>query len=186
MSFGQLVAVHRELIEHLAAPKLGLVAQIGGNFRLDDFAALRVVDEREHPHRDQVDQPAEGLLQVRRAGADGQVDRDRLAVEPLADFVERAEEIGPLAVHLVDQRDPRHAVLVGLMPNRLALGLDAFAGAEHHHAAVEHAQAPLDLGGEIDVAGRVDQIDLDVLPRERDRRGVDRNAAFLLLGVVSR
>ena len=73
-----------------------------------------------------VDQPAKGLLQMRRTGADGQIDRDRLAVEPLADFVERAEEIGPLAIHLVDQRDPRHAVLVGLMPNRFALGLDAF------------------------------------------------------------
>ena len=121
---------------------------------------------------------------MRRAGADGQVDGDRLAVEPLADFVERAEEIGPFAVHLVNQRDPRHAVFVGLMPDGFALGLDAFAGAEHHDAAVEHAQAPLDFGGEIDVAGRVDQIDLNVFPRERDRGGVDRDAAFLLLGIV--
>ena len=88
----------------------------------------------------------------------------------VADFVERAEEVGPFAVHLVDERDPRHVVLVGLMPDGFALGLDAFAGAEDHHAAVEHAQAPLDLGREIDVAGRVDQVDLDVLPGEGDRR----------------
>ena len=38
--FGQRVVVHRKLIEHLAAPKLGLVAQFGGDFRLDDLAAL--------------------------------------------------------------------------------------------------------------------------------------------------
>ena len=181
--FGQNVAVHRKLIEHLVAPKLGLVAQLRRNLRLDDLAALRVVDEREHPHRDKVDQPAKGLLQVRRTGTDGQVDRDRLAGEPLADFVERAEEIGPLAVHLVNQCDSRHAVLVGLMPHRLALRFDAFPRAEHHHAAVKHAQAALDLSGEIDVAGRIDQIDLNVLPRERDRRGVDRNPPLLLLGV---
>ncbi len=78
----------------------------------------------------------------------------------VADFLERAEEIGPFAVHLVDEREPRHVVLVGLAPDGLALGLDAFAGAEDHHAAVEHPQAPLHLGGEIDVAGRVDQVDL--------------------------
>ena len=92
--------------------------------------------------------------------------------------------VGPFAVHLVDEGDPRHAVLVGLMPDGLALGLDAFAGAEDHHAAVEHPQAPLHLGGEIDVAGRVDQVDLDVLPGEGDRGGVDRDAPLLLLGVV--
>ena len=83
-----------------------------------------------------------------------------LQLEPIADLVERAEEIGPLAVHLVDERDPRHVVLVGLPPDGFALGLDAFPGAEHHHAAVEHAQAPFDLGREIDVAGRVDQVDV--------------------------
>ena len=126
--------------------------------------------EGEHPHGHQVDQAAEGFFDVRRAGADGQIDGDRLAVQPVADFVERAEEVGPFAVHLVDKRDPRHAVLVGLMPDGFALGLDAFAGAEDHHAAVEHPQAPLHLGGEIDVAGRVDQVDLDVLPGEGDRR----------------
>ncbi len=30
---------------------------------------------------------------------------------------------------------------------------------KHDHAAVEHAQAALDLGREIDVAGRVEQVD---------------------------
>ena len=127
--------------------------------------------------------PRKASVQVRRATADRQVDGDRLANEPLADFVERAEEVGPFAVHLVDEGDPRHAVLVGLVPDGLALGLDAFPGAEDHHGAVEHPQAPLHLGGEIDVAGRVDQVDLDVLPGEGDGGGVDRDAPFLLLGV---
>ena len=61
---------------------------------------------------------------------------------------------------------PRHAVLVGLPPDGFALGLDAFAGAEDDHAAVEHAQAPLHLGREVDVARRVDQVD-----RARPSRG---------------
>ena len=77
----------------------------------------------------------------------------------------RAEEVGPFAVHLVDEGDARHVVLVGLAPDGFALRLDAFPGAEDHHAAVQHAEAPLDLGGEIDVAGRVDEVDGDVASR---------------------
>ena len=50
--------------------------------------------------------------------------------------------------------------------------------------AVEHAQAALDLGREIDVARRVDQVDRDVLPGKRDAGGVDGDAALLLFGVV--
>ncbi len=107
-----------------------------------------------------------------------------LQLSRVADFIERTEEIGPLAVHLVDERDPRHAIFVGLVPDGLALGLDAFPGRKHDHAAVEHPQASLDFGREVDVTGRVDQVDLDVPPREADRRGVDRDAALLFLRVV--
>ena len=39
---------------------------------------------------------------------------------------------------------------------------------EDDDRAVEHAQAALDLGGEIDVAGRVDQVDRAAAPLERD------------------
>ena len=182
--FGQLVAEHRELVEHLGPPQVGLVAKFRRDLGDKHVAAVALGGKREHLHRDQVHDAAEGLFDVRRSGANRQVDRDRLAVEPVADLVEGAEIIGPFAVHLINERDPRHMVLVGLVPDGLALGLDAFAGAEDHHAAVEHPQAPLHFGGEIDVAGRVDQVDLNVLPGEGDRGGVDRDAPFLLFGVV--
>ena len=64
---GQLVAVHRELVEHLPAPQLGFVAQLGGNLRDDDLRALAFGHEGEHPHGHQIDQAAEGVVQVRRA-----------------------------------------------------------------------------------------------------------------------
>ncbi len=53
-------------------------------------------------------------------------------------------------------------------------------------AAVEHAQAPLDLGGEVDVARRVDQVDRLHRPSRETatQRRVDRDAALGLLGVV--
>jgi len=60
-----------------------------------------------------------------------------------------ALEVGADAVHLVDERDARHLVVVGLAPDGLGLRLDTGDGVEHRHRAVEHAEAPLDLGGEV-------------------------------------
>ncbi len=102
----------------------------------------------------------------------------------VADLLEHGFEVGPFAVQLVDERQPRHVILVGLPPDRFALRFDAFAGAEHHDAAIEHAQAALDLGREIDVARRVDQVDDDVFPGKLHARRVDRDAALGLFGVV--
>jgi hypothetical protein len=69
-------------------------------------------------------------------------------------------EVGAGAVHLVDEADARHAVLVGLAPHGLGLRLDAGDPVEHRDRAVEHAQRALHLDGEVDVAGGVDDVDL--------------------------
>ena len=76
-------------------------------------------------------------------------------------------EIGPDAVHLVDEGEPRNAVLVGLAPHRLGLRLDAADGAEHRDRPVQHPQRALDLGREVHVAGRVDDVDAVVAARNR-------------------
>ncbi len=65
------------------------------------------------------------------------LNRDRLSSKPLADFFYDTKEIRALAVHLIDQRDSGNRVLVGLAPNRLALGLDTFSRTENHDATVE-------------------------------------------------
>ncbi len=85
-------------------------------------------------------------------------------------FVEGAVELRADAVHLVDEADAGDVVLVGLPPDGLALGLDAFDGREDDDRAVEHAQAAFDLGREVDVAGRVDDVDPAVLPLAGDGR----------------
>ena len=91
-------------------------------------------------------------------------------------------EVGADAVHLVDEDDARHGVLVGLAPDGLRLRLHAGDGVEQRDRAVEHAQRPLDLDRKVNVAGSVDDVDAMVTP-ERGRRGRrDRDAALLLLG----
>ena len=93
----------------------------------------------------------------------------------------RGEEVGAEAVHLVDEAHAGHVVLVGLTPHGLGLGLDAGHAVEHGHGAVEHAQRPLHLDGEVDVARRVDDVDAVVVPEGGGGGGGDGDAALLLL-----
>src|SRR5438874_13814550 len=95
---------------------------------------------------------------VRRTLAHRNLNGNRVPGQPGADFLKNALKIGPFAIEFVDKREARHLIAVGLPPDRLTLGLDAFTGREDDDRAIKHAQAALDLGGEIDVAWRVEQI----------------------------
>ena len=105
-------------------------------------------------------------------------------VEAIADHLDAAPEVGADAVHLVDEAEARHVVLVRLPPHRLGLRLDAGDRVEHRDRAVEDAQRALDLDREVDVAGRVDDVDLAVAPLRGGRGRRDRDAALLLLDHV--
>ena len=101
----------------------------------------------ERLHLDEVDDAAELALRP-----DRQLDDGDGRVETLPDHVDAAEEVGADAVHLVDEADARHVVLVGLAPDGLGLRLDAGDRVEHRDRAVEDAQRPLHLDREVDVA----------------------------------
>src|SRR5206468_10042523 len=92
------------------------------------------------------------------------------------------------AVHLVDERKPRLAVLVRLAPHRLGLRLHAGDRVVDHARTVEHAQATLDFDGEVDVPRRVYDVDavfgigeIHPLPETGGRRRGDGDAALLFL-----
>ena len=89
---------------------------------------------------------------------------DRLGAETIDDVLQALEEVGADLVHLVAEDDARHVILVALAPDRLGLRLHALVGIEHADRAVEHAQRALDLDGEIDVAGRVDDVEALAVP----------------------
>ena len=113
--------------------------------------------------------------------ADRQLNADRAAADLGLDFLDAAIEIGADLVHLVDEDDARHIVFVGLPPDGLGLRLDALVAVEDAYGAVEHAKRALDFDGEIDVTGRVDDVQALAVPKCRRRGGGDRDAAFLLL-----
>src|SRR5438552_14475686 len=87
------------------------------------------------------------------------LDRYRIAFEPVLYLPVHAKEIGADPVHLVDERQTRHAVLVSLAPYGLRLRLDAADGVIHHHHAIKYPHGAFNLDGEIDVARGVDDVD---------------------------
>ena len=117
-------------------------------------------------HLDEVDDALVLVLLAERP-----LDGHGVGAEALLHAVDAHEEVGADLVHLVHERDAGDVVLVGLAPDRLALRLDAVAAVEHRDRAVEHAQRALDLDGEVDVAGGVDDVDpvADAAERAVDR-----------------
>ena len=136
-----------------------------------------VAREIQRPLPHQIDEAREPIL-----GADRQLDRHRLARRAARGSPSTAAaKSAPARSILLMKRDARDAELVGLTPDRLRLRLDARHAVEHHHRAVEHAQAALDLDGEVDVAGGVDEVDVVVAPGEAGGGGGDGDAALALL-----
>ena len=176
------VGGHRVVIEldrgldQLLAIFLGLIEQVGRNFDVVILGAERLVVPDHALHADEIDEALELAL-----GADRQLDRHRLGAEAIDDVLQALEEVGADLVHLVGEDDARNLVLVALAPDRLGLRLDALVGIEHADRAVEHAQRALDLDGEVDVAGRVDDVEALAVPERGGRGRRDRDAALLLL-----
>ena len=163
-------------LDQLLAVFLGLVDHVGRNVDVVVFRAERLVVPDHALHADQIDQALELLLR-----ADRKLDRDRLGAEAIDDVLQALEEVRADLVHLVGEDDARNLVLVALAPDRLGLRLDALVGIEHHDRAVEHAQRALDLDGEVDVAGRVDDVQPLAVPERGGRGRRDGDAALLLL-----
>src|SRR5262249_40368618 len=127
-------------------------------------------------HADKVDKTLVVLF-----GPDRKLDGDRLSAEARLDVVETFEEVGTDLVHLVGKDDARNFVFVTLAPDRLGLRLYALVGIENAYSAVKHAQRTLHLNGEVDVSGRVDDVEAFVIPERGGRGRSNCNAALLLL-----
>ena len=160
--------------------------EVRGNVRLGVFHALRVAFVvNVGTALDEVDEPRE-----RFARADGNVKRMRVPAKLFANALDGVEEIRSRAVHLVDVGDARNVVFVHLAPNRFGLRLNAGDRAENGDRAVENAERALDFRREVDVSGRVDDVQamrnlgersVRRRPPAGNRRGRNRDSALLFL-----
>ena len=179
--FRDFIRSDRDAIEHLFAALLRL-GQVLFRYGDGEELAERFVREvaRDQFHLDQVDDAFERFILTRRDGDDHGV-RTQLGFH----LLDAGPEVRAHAVELVDVRQPRHLILGGLSPNGLGLDFDATLGAEHTDRAVEDAQRAFDFSGEVDVAGGVDDVDVDrvfvaVGPVDRHGGRVDRDPLLAL------
>ena len=136
---------------------------------LDVVAVGSVKGDRLVAH--QIHHPRVVLLQ-----ADGHVHRRGVEAELLANLLQHLPGVGARAVALVDEAQARDGVATHLSIDGDGLRLDAADGTEHEDGAVEDAERALDLDGEVDVAGGVDDVDVGILPFAVRRGGLDCDA----------
>ena len=91
--------------------------------------------------------------------------------EDLLDLGRVAVGIGGRQVDLVEGGDDLQVVLEGLVGVGQGLGLDALGRVDEQHHPLAGGQAAADLVAEVDVAGRVDQVDGVALPAAPGRSG---------------
>ena len=98
--------------------------------------------------------------------AERKQNRPGVCAEFLAHAIDRHLKVSADAIHFVDERDARDIVFRRLPPNRFRLRLHAGDGIEYGNRAIEHAERTFYLSGEIDVAGRINDIDALLDPLE--------------------
>ena len=117
---------------------------------------------------------------VPTAGVPHRAHRDHGGREPARHCGDDPLRVGAGPVDLVDEDQRRDAEPLERPEQQRGLRLDALDRRDDEDGAVQHAEDALDLGDEVRVAGRVDQVDREVADQERGDRGPDRDAAFAL------
>ena len=169
--------------DHLLAPFVGGVDELSGDVFVGELHALRSFVPNDRLHLEKVNHAGKGVF-----SADRNNDGHRMRLEALLHLVVDLEEVGAGTVHLVDERETGHMVLVRLTPHRFGLRLDAAHGAIHHAGAVEDAHRTFHFNREVDVARGVDDVQairfplhLHAAPEAGRGSGRNGDAAFLFL-----
>ena len=145
---------------------------------IDDLVIHRIHRLVPYPrlHGHEVDNADEVVFRADRQGHD-----ERARSQNVLDLTDHAVEVGTETVQLVDIDDPRDFRFVGVAPVRLRLGLDAAGSAEDANAAVEDLQRAIDLDREVNVSGRVDDVEAIAVPEAGGGCGLDRDPPLLFL-----
>jgi len=170
----QLVVGLGRGFHQLLAVLAGLVRDVAGDVGL---ARLPIRVER-RLHLDEVDETLERVLL-----AHGDVERHRAALEPAGDGLQRAIEVGPLAIEAIDDDGAGQLVLVRELPDLLGLNLDAGHGVHHHDGRLDHSETGAGVGDEVAVPRGVHEVHVVALPVTVGHRGVDRDLALDLVRI---
>ena len=163
-------------LDELHTEGLGLFLQVRGNLLHVVLRAHLFVVPQDGLHLDKIDDT--GKL---RLGTDRDLNHDRFRTQPVANGLGRVLRVTAVLIHLVDEADTRNLVLGSLAPDRFRLGLHTSHRVKAGDRAVQDAQRTLHLGGKIHVAGGIDNVDADAVPRAGGGGGGNGDTALLLL-----
>ena len=177
------IALHQRLghLGHLVHQLLAVLLRLCGELLRDrDLAGVAspVAVVLERLHVDEVDDAPDLVL-----AADRDLGGHDVLAEGGLQLLQRAEEVGPLAVEHVHEHQPRQVELGGARPQARRADLDAHHRVDDEHGRLADPQGPEGVGHEARLTGGVDEVDLAVLPPEGAERGRDRHLARLLVGV---
>ncbi len=172
---GQVVVQSGDGVQQLLVVLVGQIDHILGDI-LNPHILTQLIIEDVGLHGQQVDVALE-----ERLGADGQLDGNGVALEPLVDHGHDPVEVGAHDVHLVDVDHPGNLVLIGLTPDGLGLRLHAALGAQNGDSTVQNTQGTLHLNGEVHMTRGVDDVQAAALPEAGGSGGGDGNTTLLLL-----
>ena len=100
--------------------------------------------------------------------------------DQLGDLGGRGVGVGLREIDLVHDRQKLELVLDRKVGVGDGLGLDALSGVDHEHRSLAGLQGAGNLVGEVDVPGRVDQVELVALPLHPHGLRLDRDAPLAL------
>ncbi len=149
-----------DLVHELLAVLLG---QLGLRVGDRDLAPAAALDGflAERLHVDQVDDSLDLVL-----CADRDLRRDDVRAEGALQLLQRAEEVGALAVEHVHEQHSRDVELGRARPQADRRDLDSHHGVDHEHGGLAHPQRAQGVGHEALVARGVEQVDLALVPLE--------------------
>ena len=171
-----VVALGNPLGEPLARGR-DLVRHLRGDLP-EGLLAARVVLEEPRLAEEQVHDAAQGAF-----GADRHLDRNRAHAEERLGIPQDLRETRALAVELRDHDHARQAVLVGGLPERLGLELDAGGGADDEERGVGDPAGRPAVAEKHGKPGGVEEIDLPLRRLDARETGVERELAGDLVRV---
>ena len=141
-----------------------ITGRVAGAFGRDVFLGGRGGTARGAGEPDEIaGAPIQDALEV-TGDADRPRQRCRFESDPSGDFVEQRESITARPVPLVDHGDDRNAAVTAHLKELQGLRFKAFRRVDQHHGAINGAEHPVGVLGEVGVPGGVEQVDDAVLP----------------------
>ena len=169
----QLVGKHGNRVEQFFPFLLRLILEMIRNFFIANLVPLFTI-KIDRLHGDKVNHAFHIIFQ-----ADGNLEHDCVQIQLVTQLLGNAVGIGAGSVTLVDKGDPGNVVAGHLPINGDRLGLYPTDRTENQDSAVKHPQGPLDLNGEVNVAGRINDIYVMALPVTEGGSGLNGDTAFL-------